>query len=275
MEKSKFAKIIDNFIYCVLIILFCILLCGIIKLGFLFQLVFGTILGVAIYLILFKIIAKSEEEKNFKKSELSHMEDIFKYLQQTNPSVVLSFLKNAFLNTSKFLVNSKKNSLVVTHKKTNNSFELFFNFFQTISLEFIFQCINQNSASSKKVILGTEFTNECIEIEKQNPSLILLKKTDCYNLFKTLNAFPKVSKSLVKRNRKAELKSIFSRLNIKKFWLASIVLWLISYFTTLKKYYRIVSILSLILGAIPLFTKKTNSQKNDNIKDFFDLLEKA
>lgn len=275
MEKLKLAKIIDNFIYCFLIIIICILICGTMKLGTLPQIAFGSLIGVILYMAIFKIIAKSEEEKNFKKTELNHMKDIFKYLKCTNPSTVSDFLKNAFLNTSRFSVKTNKDFLIITHNETKNSFALFFNFLQTISPEFVFQCKNQKNLVSKIVILGTEFTNECFEIEKQDSSLFLLKKTDCYNLFKTLNAFPETSKSITKRNRKAELKEAFSRLNIKKFWFSSIVLWLLSYFSPLKKYYRIVSIVSLVLGALPLFIKNTKAPKNSDKKDFFDLLEKV
>lgn len=275
MKKSKLAKLIDDLIYCTLLIIICILICGILKCNIYLQLTLGILCGVILFMVLFNLLSHSSKSKELQKSEQAYMEDIFTTLKYTNPDRVLNFLEKAFSDSGNFIVSHKNSFFVINHKKTNCSFGVFFNFLYETSTEQLFVFLNQKTAPKHKIVLGIEFSLECYQIEKSEPNLTLLDKVECFNLFKLLNYFPEVNKTIIKRNRLNELKQTFSRINIKKFLTISIVLWLISFFTTLRLYYRIASTISLILGLIPLFIPKQPTKDNNKLKDLFNDFEKV
>lgn len=275
MKKSKLAKLIDDLIYCTLLIIICILICGILKCNIYLQLTLGILFGVILFMVLFNLLSHSSKSKELQKSEQDYMEDIFTTLKYTNPDRVLNFLEKAFSDSGNCIVSHKNSFFVINHKKTNCSFGVFFNFLSETSTEQLFVFLNQKTAPKHKIVLGIEFSPECYQIEKSEPNLTLLDKVECFNLFKLLNCFPEVNKTIIKRNRLNELKQTFSRINIKKFLTISIVLWLISFFTTLRLYYRIASTISLILGLIPLFIPKQPTKDNNKLKDLFNDFEKV
>ncbi len=274
MQQSKFAKITNNILCCVgLIVVFTMLLGSALK-NIFTQLVLGTVLGIATYITLQKIIFNKTAQKQLKANELKHCEKIYQTLKYTSPTQIYS-LFTAILKEH-FTVIEAKPYLKATSKTHKTTYSLTFNFYDpTLNLTEYFnileRCPEQNSPL---IIFANDFSQDVISANKNNALVVLINKTEGYKFFKHFNAFPKTLPEATKNSFKQNLLNCFSKANSKKFFAISIFLGLFSLFTFYKLYYRITALIFFFTAICCYFCKNINqTQSAQGFNKCIEILE--
>lgn len=259
MKQTAFSVFLDrSFYFIMLVILNILIINSIFNKARTFSLIVGSILGTLIFLVLLQYLNSKSKIKSLQKDEQSRLQKTFDSLSVSNPNEIRQFLSNSFSANSKFSVSTIDDILLIQNNDTHNSFALDFDFLaDTAKLSDIFKFLNiaKNTNAQNFIFLANSFPINAIEISNNNPNLILYDKVDTFNLFKALNAFPTIKEETSKRNRKEELKQVFSKINIRKFLSISILLLIISFFTPLKMYYRICAGISFMFFILCIIFK--------------------
>lgn len=268
MNQTAFSKFLDRTFYFFMLIILNILILNSIFKARTFSLIIGSILGTLIFLVLVQILNSKSRIKTLQKDEQLLLQKTFDSLSVSNPDEIRKFLIDNFSSTSKFSVSAVKDILLIKNNETHNNFALDFDFLsENTETSTIFKFLNiaKEQNTNNFVFLANAFSTNAIEISNTNPNLILYDKVDTFNLFKQLNSFPKIKEETTKRNRKEGLKQVFSKINIRKFLNISILLFVISFFTPLKIYYRICAGISFVLFILCIIFKPKEQKTNKTL----------
>lgn len=268
MKQTAFSKFLDRTFYFFMLIILNILILNSIFKARTFSLIIGSILGTLIFLVLVQILNSKSRIKTLQTDEQLLLQKTFDSLSVSNPHEIRKFLIDSFSSTSKFSVSAVKDILVIKNNETHNDFALDFDFLsENTETSTIFKFLNiaKEQNTNNFVFLANAFSTNAIEISNTNPNLILYDKVDTFNLFKKLNSFPKIKEETTKRNRKEGLKQVFSKINIRKFLNISILLFVISFFTPLKIYYRICAGISFVLFILCIIFKPKEQKTNKTL----------
>ena len=268
MQKTILSKIIDLFFCFVATIILTILIVNSIFKAKTFSLIIGSILGSLIFLLEVKLLHIHSERKSIKGTEEALLKLTFESLSVLNPQAMQKLLINALSNNPIFCVKKVEDFILVTNTTSASTFAIGFDFLQeVVDSPTLFKFLNNTKIknASKYIFLAKDYTKNASLLNSSQPTLILFDSEDTYNLFKLINlSVPSIS-TLKKRNRKEELKLVFSKINIRKFLLVSILLLIISFFTPLKIYYRIFSAISFLLFLICALLKPAKSKDKNSL----------
>lgn len=250
MEKTKFAKFIDNFtIFFVCFIVLFILFKTKVN-NNLICLFFSFFVSLVIFLIILNNQNKKLKQLSIKNKEKN---DIIKYnfaLRKMSESSQLTFFKNMLINKD---IKKTTNGLLVENKVlisiNLNSDEIYpENIFKIYA-----KVKNMKGAKPEEICLICNNINEDVNSILKNFDIkfTIFSPVETYAMMKRFSYFPETNSEQIKI-KKNVFKESFMKEKSKSFFKSSLVLFVFSMFVPFTKYYLITASILLLLGTICL-----------------------
>lgn len=251
--QTKLAQINDNFFYMTCSIMVTTTIISYITKNFIITTILGLILGLLIYYLIFKSFTKKRNKKIESKKEELFARECLESLKLKKPDSQREF----FINMLNIKYNTQITSSEIFASNDNNSFYFLYNFYdEEISLSYFLEKISILK-ENKILFLGNNFSNSLLNYIKDKPNIYLINAENTFLLFKSFNYYPIEQEEIKKQKRtfKQIIDSFLTNKNAKAFFKSALALFIFSFFTFYKLYYRLFGFLLFFLGIIA-FRKK-------------------
>lgn len=234
--------------------------------GFLISILLSSLIAIISSGVYVSIAALKGEivENKYGAESLLNSFNYFLFLK--SKSEILKLLEDYYLSI-KVKTTILENSLLIP-KTSTQIFPLIKP--EKITLSEIIEIRKNVNSTNKVIVLGVDFSEDISKIIKRlNLDISLIRTSDFLSALNEKNLLPKieiVSESKPKLNARSFLKKVFSKTNAKKFFLAGILLSIMSFFTFYPTYYLILGT-SLMITSVILRLKEDKKTPSKNALD--------
>lgn len=246
-EKQTNVKFLDSVFLCFCSICFSIIIVGNLKTKLITQLIIGTILGILFFVFIFQktrpLFFMTEE----KRSAIKKQNATIKALSTLSQSEIYKFFTEMLKPGYKVAV---KNNIIKAESKASPTctFFMYINFLEPQITATEIAAANAASKTAPLLILGNSYSESAQTFSENRDFVHLLTPSDTFNLLCSFNCFPPIKEPSLDNKLKSYISSILSPEHTKGFIKASLLTLALSFFTTLRLYYRVFAALFFILG---------------------------